>query len=180
MHAVTMLRRVGTIIGIAALGLAAHAGAAPTPCTAPLSLTANSDLQFGRLVVADRGGSVNLQAPSCSISVTDGVAPLSGFATSCAEFELTGSPASAGRSVQVQVQAPRTFSFAKGAGSAELVRTSLSGTGVQGGAGFFLVKLDGGGRSVLRLGASLRILRFAPGEIATPITLVANYLGCPA
>lgn len=169
--------RLATIVSVCALAGAAHAAG---PCSAQLSLTPRSDLQFGRLVVADRGGSVSLPAQSCSIARTDGVVQIIGFAISCAEFDLVGGSANAGRLVQVQVQAPRTFTFAGGAGSAELVQTTLSGTGVQGGGGFFLVKLDSAGNSQLRLGANLRIVRFAPGEIAAPINLIANYLGCPA
>lgn len=174
--------------GLAARGLATLAlllacagpAAAATDCAATLNLTPTSDLDLGRLIVDDRGGGVDFPASSCSLAGADGVMQLVGVSNSCATFELDGGASNANRLVQLQVQAPHSFSYASGGGLVEVVQVSVAGTGVLGAGQFYVVRLDPSGRGELRMGTKLRIVRFAPGTIAAPINLIATYLGCPA
>jgi hypothetical protein len=172
--------RARALAALAAILACAGPAAAAVDCGSTLNLTPTSDLDLGRLIVADRGGGVDFPASSCSFAGTDGVMQLVGISNSCATFEINGGAANANRLVQLQVQAPRSFSYASGGGLIEVVQVSVAGTNVLGAGQFYVVRLDGAGRGELRMGTRLRIVRFAPGTIAAPINLIATYLGCPA
>lgn len=173
-----------TVAGLTAALAAAGTAAAQVPprCATPPELRAVSDIRFGRLVMVERGGTAELIAGPCTVSEFQGVQYLTTADSGCAEFELDGGAANANQVVAVEVRNPRTVTYAGGAGRAQILNVTVSDEGgrLQGGGGSLsTVRLDELGRSRLRVGARLSVIEFAPGELRTPITLAAHYLGCP-
>ncbi len=170
-------------LGVCAAVVAAGSATAQVPprCATPPELRAVSDLRFGRLVMVERGGTAELIAGPCTVSEFQGVQYLTTADSGCAEFELDGGSANANQLVAVEVRNARTVSYAGGAGRAQVLNVTVADESgrLQGGGRLSTVRLDDAGRSRLRVGARLSVVEFAPGELRAPITLAANYLGCP-
>lgn len=178
------MNRVRLAFAMLTAVVVARSAAAQVPprCATPPQLRAISDLRFGRLVMVERGGTAELIAGPCTVSEFQGVQYLQTADSGCAEFELDGGSANANQVVAVEVRNARTVSYAGGAGRAQVLNVTVadaSGRLQGGGGGVSTVRLDAAGRSRLRVGARLSVVEFASGELRTPITLAANYLGCP-
>ncbi len=168
------------VLGVAAVLACAPAVAAQERCQTPPEIRAVSDLRFGRLVVAERGGTAELSAGDCVVETVRDVDRLPSADSGCAEFELEGGTLNANRLVLLEIRSPRTVTFAGGAGRAQLLQFTVGGsTGDSpGGGAFQTIRLGGDGRARVSVGARLQVVDFAPGEVRAPVTVAAHYVGC--
>jgi hypothetical protein len=175
------MRHLPLALAITATLGSAGAASAQARCETPPTVRSISDMRFGRLVMAERGGAAELAAGPCTVQEFQGVARLTTADSGCAEFELDGGPQNANGLVVVEVRNPRTVSFAGGAGRAQVLNVSVADPSgrLQGGGSLSTVRLDATGRSRLRVGARLSVTDFASGELRAPLTLAAHYVGCP-
>ena len=156
-----------TTLVVAAAAMALYCG----PATAgPISITKQSDLSFGKVVLVGSGGTIVL--PPSGLAIYSGIVPSGGAAPTPARFIIQGDP---NTSIQVRLTYPISGTYgAGGVSKLDALKVQADYTlGFSQIGTYVKLRLDSGGTNALTVGGTMKLNTATPGltDILFPIEL---------
>lgn len=141
------------------------------PATAgPISITKQSDLSFGKVVLVGRSGTIVL--PPTGLAIYSGVVSSGGATPTPARFIITGEP---NTSIQVRLTYPINGTYGAG-GTSQLDALKVQADYASGFSQigtYVKLRLDSGGTNAITVGGTMKLNTPTPGltDILFPIEL---------
>lgn len=159
------MRRISLLISATAAALCCSSAAA-----GPISITKQSDLSFGKVVLVGTSGTIVL--PPTGLAIYSGIVPSGGATPAPARFIIHGDPNIA---IQVRLTYPISGSYgAGGVSQLDALKVQADYTSGFSQIGTYVkLRLDSGGTNALTVGGTMKLNTPTPGltDILFPIEL---------